>query len=368
MLKKIASLSFIFALFFACSSNDDSSSSGNNGDGFDRSALLVNWADNIIIPAYTDLDSKLTVLKSNKDVFIATPNQTNLDALRASWLEAYKVYQSVEMFNVGKAEEIQYNFQMNIYPTTVSDVETNVSTGNYDLTNPNNHDAIGFPAVDYLLYGVAQDDASILAKYTDVNYQNYLSDVVNQMQILTASVLNDWTSNYRNSFVASTDNTSTSSVNKVVNDYVNYYERDLRKKKVGTPAGSFSAGTTFSESVEGFYSKIYSKELLNEALDATQDFFNGEAYSTSATGTSFVSYLSFLGRTDISETINTRFNNARAVIQNLNANLASQVETDNTKMTQTYDALQLAVVSLKVDMMGAFQISLDSGYTDNDGD
>ena len=368
MLKKIASLSFIFALVLACSSSDDNATTSSNGDGFDRRALLVNWADNIIIPAYTDLDAKLTTLKTDKDVFVATPNQTNLEVLRNSWLEAYKVYQSVDMFNVGKAEEIQYNFQMNIYPSTVSDIEANISNGSYDLTSVNNRDAVGFPAVDYLLYGVAADDASILAKYADVSYQNYLSDVINQMQALTATVLNDWTSNYRASFIAQTDNTSTSSVNKIVNDYVNYYERDLRKAKVGTPAGNFSAGATFSEKVEGFYSKIYSKILLTEALDATQDFFNGEAYTTTSTGTSFVSYLNFLGRTDLSETINSRFNNARSTIQNLDANLSSQVENDNIKMTQTYDALQLAVVSLKVDMMGAFQIGLDSGYQDNDGD
>lgn len=368
MLKKIAGLSFVFALVLACSSSDDDSSSSSNGDGFDRSTLLVNWADNIIIPAYTDLEAKLSTLKTDKDVFVATPNQANLETLRASWLEAYKVWQSVDMFYVGKAEEIQYNLQMNVYPTTVADIENNISIGSYDLTSVNNQDAVGFPAVDYLLYGVAADDASIVAKYADVNYQNYLSDVINRMQLLTETVLNDWTSNYRDSFVAQTGNSSTSSVNKIVNDYVNYYERDLRKAKIGTPAGVFSAGATFSDKVEGFYSKIYSKVLLDEALDATQDFFNGEAYNSTSTGTSFVSYLSFLGRTDLSETINTRFNNARTTFQNLDANLASQVETDNTKMTQTYDALQLAVVSLKVDMMGAFQISLDSGYQDNDGD
>ena len=78
------------------------------------------------------------------------------------------------------------------------------------------------------------------------------------MQLLTETVLNDWTSNYRDSFVAQTGNSSTSSVNKIVNDYVNYYERDLRKAKIGTPAGVFSAGATFSDKVEGFYSKIYS--------------------------------------------------------------------------------------------------------------
>ena len=39
---------------------------------------------------------------------------------------------------------------------------------------------------------------------------------------------------------------------------------------------------------------------------------------------------------------------------------------DNTKMTNAYDALQTVVVLLKVDMLQAFNISVD--YVDADGD
>ncbi|NRA94125.1 MAG: peptidase M75 superfamily protein, partial [Psychroserpens sp.] len=42
------------------------------------------------------------------------------------------------------------------------------------------------------------------------------------------------------------------------------------------------------------------------------------------------------------------------------------VETDNTKMTEAYDALQAAVVLLKVDMIQAMNISID--FVDADGD
>ena len=70
-----------------------------------------------------DIDTlKLETLKTDKDAFIADANQTNLDELRASWLEAYKVWQHVEMFNIGKAEELLYGFQMNIYPVSTTDV------------------------------------------------------------------------------------------------------------------------------------------------------------------------------------------------------------------------------------------------------
>ena len=168
-MKKIFPIVLLALFIAACSSSDDSVNPDSNGGSetaFDRAGMLRNLADNIIIPSYQNLTSDLDILVTAKDNFITTPNQANLDALRSAWLTAYKAWQHVELFNIGKAEEIQYHFQMNIYPTNTTDIETNVASGNYDLTHPNNNDAVGFPAVDYMLYGIATTDIEILEKYS----------------------------------------------------------------------------------------------------------------------------------------------------------------------------------------------------------
>jgi len=356
----------VIGLIISCSSTSSSDDEPTGAvDNFDRGALLANVANNIIVPTFQDLDSKLSVLKASKDAFIATPNQANLDALRTSWLNAYKVWQFVEMLNIGKAEEILYGFQMNVYPTNTTDIESNIASGTYDLSNVNNNDAVGFPALDYLIYGVADDDVAIISKYSDGKYIAYLSDIVDQMKYLTETVLNDWTDSYKSTFISQTGNTATSALNKFVNDFVYYYEKGLRANKIGIPAGNFSA-SPLPNKVEGLYSKIYSKDLAIEALDAVQDMFNGKYYSSSSTGDSFKSYLINLDRNDLATLINSRFNDARQKLQALNSNFAMQIVDDNTQMTQAYDALQLAVVSLKVDMLQAFNISVD--YVDADGD
>lgn len=374
MIKKVVSVVVLTIVMVACSGSDD----GDNKtkDNFDRQTVLINWADNIIIPVFQDLNTKLETLVTAKNTFVATPDQTNLDAFRTAWLNAYKVWQYAEMFNIGKAEAINYAYQMNIYPTTVADVEANIASGTYDLTHTNNNDAVGFPALDYLLYGVASDDAAILEVYnTNANasgYKTYASDLVDQMKSLTQTVLNDWTSGYRDTFVSKTGNTAESSVNKVVNDYVNYYESGLRSRKIGIPAGIFSGGNLFPEKVEGYYSQEVSKVLALESLKAVQDFFNGKAYSSIASANSLKAYLDYLniakGGEDLATLINNQLDLARTKIQDLDVNFSNQIDTDNAKMTLAYDELQKAVVLLKVDMMGALQIGLDAGYIDNDGD
>ncbi|MEP0212266.1 MAG: imelysin family protein, partial [Cellulophaga sp.] len=130
-MKRVGFILLIALVFNACSSSSDDGSDLPTGgkDDFNRGELLVNVADNIIIPAYEDLSTKLNDLEDEKDNFIATPSEANLVTLREKWLSAYKVWQSVELFNIGKAEEINYGFQMNIYPTTVEDIESNVNSG-----------------------------------------------------------------------------------------------------------------------------------------------------------------------------------------------------------------------------------------------
>jgi predicted lipoprotein len=337
-------------------------------DSFDRNALLVNIADNIIIPAYEDFSSKMETLNIVGETFTKTPNQANLDALRSSWFAAYKVWQHIEMFDIGKAEELQFKFYMNIYPVTVYDIEDNIASGNYDLNSVNNQDAQGFPALDYLLHGLADTDTAILEKYTNAenndNYKIYITAVLNQMHTLTASVVSDFKTQ-KGAFVTSTENTATSSVNKLINDYIFYYEKGLRANKFGIPSGIFSA-TPLPEKVEGRYKNNISKELALEALVAVQSLFEGRHYNGLTTGVSFKDYLIRLDRTDIASSTSNQFKIATTQIQSLADSFAAQINSDNTEMTRSYDELQKAVILLKVDMLQAFNINVD--YVDADGD
>ncbi|RRO22587.1 imelysin family protein [Flavobacteriaceae bacterium 14752] len=373
-MKRILIALFAIFLVLSCSSDDSGSEINNNpNDGFDRQAMLSNWVDNIIIPVYTDLNVKLGNLVNAKSSFIDDPTQGNLDNLRMAWQEAYKVWQHAEMFNVGLAESTNYIFQMNVYPTNVNDIENNIQSLNYDLGSVNNNDAVGFPALDYLLHGLGENDSEILAFYTSnanaENYKTYLSDLVDRMKTLTQSVLDDWNNGFRDNFVSNTENSATGSINLMVNDYIFFYEKGFRANKFGIPAGNFSPNP-LPDRVEAFYKADFSKTLALEGIDAIQNFFNGRAYSGTSDAESLKDYLDFLNTIkegeDLSTLINTQFDEARQKINTLNDNFAEQVQTNNVAMTETFDIIQLAVVLLKVDMLQALDISVD--FVDTDGD
>lgn len=373
-MKKLFSVLLLFILL-ACEGEGPTGPNPPDSTAFDRKAMLTNWADNIIIPGYTAFAEKTAELKNAAELFTNDANLRSFYTLQSAWEEAYKLWQRVSMFNIGKADELRYRDNMNIYPTNVVEIEENIALGGYNLALPSQNDRQGFPALDYLLYGLADTDIGILDFYTNnaqaANYKQYILDLVNRMDMLTQQVLEDWTNEgYRESFINNDGNSSTASVDLLVNDFVFYYEKHLRAGKVGIPAGVFS-GNPLSTHVEAFYNKNLSKELLQIALTAVQNFFNGKYINqTSVEGESLKSYLDFLntmkGSEDLSLLINTQFNISRDRIQDLSDDFVAQVETDNIAMLSAYDQLQLNVVLLKVDMLQALNINVD--YVDADGD
>ena len=372
-MKKLFYLITTVILLASCS-EDSSTSEVISGDNYSRTELLTNWADNLIIPRYENYQSKVNVLSTTVSTFISTPNEINLEAVRASWIEVYKAYQYVGFFNIGKAEEINLNSTVNIYPTNTTGIESNISSGTYNFALLSQYDKQGLPAIDYMLNGLATNDNEIIDFYvTNANatkYKQYLTDLTNQLKVNVDVVVTDWNSSYRNTFINSTGNSASSSTNKIVNNFVKYFEKDIRSGKVGIPSGVFSDGALFPEKVEAYYKNDISKMLLNEAVKATQDFFNGKHFNSTTQGESLKSYLDFLGAVrngqNLSTIINSQFNTINSQNATLNDSFSTQVNSNNTALLSSFDTMQQNVVYFKLDMMQALNITVD--YVDADGD
>lgn len=369
-MKKLAALILTVFLVWSCTDNGPS---GPNPDDFDREAILENWADNIIIPAFSNFSETTAQLHSSAENFSTEPTQQNLEALRDSWETAYLAFQHVSMFEMGEAMELRFRDNLNIYPTDTTEINENIMEGSYNLELPSLNNSQGFPALDYLLHGLGENDGEILAYYTSnnqvENYRKYLTDLTERIDNLTNQVFENWTSGYRDEFVSNSGNGSNSSLDMMVNDYIFYYEKNLRAGKIGIPAGVFS-GSPLSTHVEAYYSERFSKALFNEALTASINFFNGTQFEEDVDGQSLDDYLDYLNTmkegADLTSLINNQFDLVRQEGEALNNDFAAQVESDNSLMLSTYDELQRNVVNLKVDMLQALNINVD--YVDADGD
>ena len=374
-LSKYFSLFLIVIIIFSCSDNNDND--GNNSDNYNRQALLSNIANNIILPAHTSFNDGLDNFSYNVSTFNQDRSMGNLINVQESFIETYKMWQHIEMFNIGLAEEIYFMQKMNIYPANVTRIQNNLNSDNIDLdNNPNQYSSQGFPAIDYLLFGIAETNELILDVYIENQenniYMNYLILLIDKMESNSDAVLEYWQNN-KEDFINSTGNTSSSSLNMLTNDFVYYYEKGLRANKIGIPAGVWS--DILPQNVEAYYKSNISKELAIEALNASKNFFFGKHFGSQTDGEGLYDYLGYLDDTNYSDSlmfiglnddIVSSFDNSMQKLMLLDDNFALQIQTDNIKMLEAYDAIQQGVVRLKTNMLSILGISVD--YFDADGD
>ena len=372
-LKTFISISILSIFIIACSSSSDDEQS--TIPEFDRSAVLKNYADNIIIPRLNNFRSSVDYLKESVDAYVDSPDITTYTELHNSWLEAYINWQYVEMFNIGKAEEIMFFSKTNTYPVNEGRIKENINSEKTDLSNPNDWSCQGFPGLDYMIHGIADSENEIINQYIQNPLNGkYLKVVINELNDNTDLVLNDWNT-YRNTFVNSVENTATSAFNMLTNDFVYYFEKGLRTNKIGIPSGVFS-NNPLSNKVEAYYSskngiEDVSRDLIENALNAVDLVFQGKSSNQSPVGPSFKTYLDFIkannvSADDIGSIVVNKIQTANQKILDLNKNFINQVESDNGKMLAAFDALQTIVVNLKTDMLSLFNVAVD--YTDADGD
>ena len=367
------SLIFSFIFLFSCSEDNSTPASSDN---YDRKELLSNLVNNIIIPAHQNFNNQLQLFESTVNSFNDDRSIANLEMIQDQFIVTYRAWQYIEMFNIGYAEEIYYASKMNIYPANTTRILENINSDNVDLDgNSNQFSAQGFPAIDYLLFGVAENNIQILDIYSIDNNSTftYLNLLVSKMIENTDAVIDYWETN-RQDFINSTGNTSSSSLNMLANDFVYYYEKGLRANKIGIPAGVWSG--EIPQNVEAYYKSDISKILAIEGLQACINFFKGIHFGESQiNGEGLYDYLAYLDDTNYSDSsmfiglqddILDSFDNSMIKLEQLNNNFALQIETDNIKMLEAYDSIQQGVVRLKTNMLSILGISVD--YYDADGD
>lgn len=348
-----------------CGSNDGDSGPKTE---YDRQAMLANYADNLIIPGYQKFKTEAGEMASAVTAFTTSPSATSLADARKEYLEAYLAWQEVSAYEFGPADEQLLRSNLNIYPTTTSQVENNISSGSYNLQTTANMSAKGFPALDYLLYGQASDAATVDQFTASANRRKYLQDITNLIKEAADATHTAWTTgNTAKSFKETGGTAVGSSIGNLVNQF--NFEVDLTKRaKVGFPSGRFSANTPVPNIVEAYYSNN-SLALLERNIKALKATFMGQS-AAGADGPGLDDYLNHVdakyGDKNLSTAIIQQFDAALAAVAAVPAPLSQAVTSNPQAVTKVYDELQKLIILTKTDMPAALGVTIT--YTDNDGD
>lgn len=252
--------------------------------GFDRKVMLTNYYDNLILPAFTALETSTLSLENAVKTLATSPNEVNLANAQKVWEEAYLIFLTANAYNFGPTGEdgLKKSIveEIGIFPISESKIEANISANRVTF-NDFNRDNRGFLAIEYLIF-----DKSALSKLQSQNRKNYLLAVTEQLKGNVVEAKKGW-SGYKNDFITKNGTDAGSSTSQLYNEFVKCYEA-TKNFKLGLPLG-LRAGQTQAEptKVEGFYSGK-SLKFIEAQLKAIENIYHGRGTTD---GLGFKEYL-----------------------------------------------------------------------------
>ena len=357
----------VLFLTSSCEPNQDST------DTWDRSVMLSNWADEIILPSWYEFNVTSLEAAHAADTFTLKLDSTTFEILRSKYQSAYRSWQKVSLFEIGPGEQRNIRLRCNTYPTDTTIVkgssETFMSNNPPNLLLPSTFTQQGFPALDYLLFAKGSIKKQLEYYSLHPEVVGYIQMLFSNIALLGNEVYTDWTSGFKTTFVQADGSSATASVNKMANDFIFHYEKELRAGKVGIPAGIFSVNT-LPQNVESAYHPEFSNELFQVSFNAHVNFFNGNSFDGLSQGPSFSEYLDHLAATEdtvpLSDAVNQQFDETQTALNTISESFKKTVENDVFAMLALYDELQRNTIRIKTEVMQVLNVKID--YVDADGD
>lgn len=358
--KVFITLLLVTVLLLGCS--DDTT---QPDEEIDKQALLINYADNIIIPSFNELNEKTVNLKSAVSNLTTAYSIEKLDNVRNAYIELATTWQSCSMFGFGPANDIQLRQAINTFPTDTTLIFENIESGSYSLATSASFKAKGIPALGYLLS--SEDIESNEEHFSDENLLSYMNDLVDDIESNVSYVNNKW-SDYREKFITNLGNDAGSSLSIMINEYVFDYEI-AKRAKIGIPSGIF--GSVLPYNFEAPHSNL-SATLLRNNLLAYKLFITGPTNNDPDKTDNMKEYLDAISATrndsELSTMIIEELDESIAMVGAFKEPMSEMVldPSGKEKIDALYKNMQEMVVLIKTDMTSAMGILIS--YQDNDGD
>jgi predicted lipoprotein len=337
----------------------------DQNNSFDRAAMLVEYRDVFIKPAFNNALQKAETLELAASAFTTNPSIEQLAPVQNAWIDAAIAWQSACWYNFGPAGEagIKKSIQEEIatFPVSLTKLNTILTSGTWNL-NDFNRDARGFFAIEYLLFDASLTPEQVSERFQNDVYRNFLNALCLDLKTRILEVKNAWNS-YGSEFTSNAGTDAGSSVSMMYNEFVKSYE-GLKNFKFGLPLGLRPGQTAVDPTLlEARFSRI-SFRLARAHYNALVNFYRGVDQTKS-----FKGYLKTVtgGEALVTTTeaqlsvLNTQFNNLDE-----NLDMETRILNDPQALIDIHTELQKNTKNFKSDMSSLLGIAIT--YASGDGD
>lgn len=199
MSKKLLSVLIASSMLVYWGCSDDETVTPEQND---YTQIITNYADEVVVATYHELEEKAGELKTSVDLFVSTSNQANLDSACVAWRNARKPWEMSEGFLFGPVAFLSLDPSMDSWPLDQAQLQA-VLNSQFELTpefirNGLGYSLRGFHTIEFLLFkdGVPRNVAEVTQREKE-----YLSSVAQVLLEDTETLHNEWDGGFRNEFV-----------------------------------------------------------------------------------------------------------------------------------------------------------------------
>ncbi len=370
-MKKISRIllpAVITIFLFSCGKNEST-------DSFGKKDMFTNYADNLIVPAYTAYGNSLTALQTAFTNFNTTTDLSNLSALQTAFLNTYAAWQNCEIYEkTAPADEVMALANTNYYPCRNDSIEAYIGRNDNTATSVKNKikSDKGLAAIEFLLFSRTLTAQQILDKYTTDTHaasrKLYLSSLIENITQVHTEIVSGW-STYRQTFIESVGTDAAGSFSVMVNSIAQRTD-DLKRMQTGIPAGylgNIATSSILPEAAQAYHSNNSTHYMLL-TLNNLKDVLNGKG---SVDGKGIIDYIRTLNVTstfggNLADDILTQIDVCIAKVNDCAPDYSATIVSNKTKADALFLETKKLLVLMKVDVPSALGVSIT--YTDSDGD
>ncbi len=328
----------------------------------DMETLLINQIDNLIIPTASTYLNAITELETVAQRFSNEMDIPSLEALRSQYFATNLAYQSAAVHNYFATANLDIVNTTNLYPIDVTLLEEFIENESYDFNSINQQRANGFPALDYLLYGLQDPKASFSSS---AKMRTFLMELIAAMKEKADFNVVNWTGDLRDNFVNNGGVALGSSISVQLNEIMFYYEEHVRENKVGIPIGRLGPNDTPIEpdvaKKEALYQSLFENSdaaalaMVRAAVEEMEDIYLGNGNTSEGFG--YDDLLMGIDQDVLDEDIRNQFREIYTQIDN---------RTSITGDDDLYNSIQGLVTLYKSDLFPVLNVQDADGSNDGD--
>lgn len=343
------------------------------GDTFDRQAMMNALGQNVVLPTYRDFATTTDALATTATAFCGAPDVDGLQATREAWEASHHALELAESFAFGPDTDNPPRLgpKVNTWPVRETSVqELLAGTEPLDAASfaVRGSTVQGLPVIAYLLFDERDDADFVAALASEPRRCDYIVGASGAAAQNAAQYVSAWEDGHLEEWSSGTGRyPSVFGASSVLVEQMIFSTENVRELKIGKPFGKRDGGELQPDQFESPYSRTTLQDA-EAAVQSVKNVWLGRYVDRSGAAHEGLGVRDWLRarRPEVEARVDAAFATAESTLAAIDPDLETAVTSDAPTVETAYQAVKELQLVLAVEMAAALNITVTFNPTDGD--